>query len=383
MTATAPFDFATVPDIRCRWGAAGELGEILSAFCPARRPLIVTDTGVRRAGLLDAALASLRAAGFDPVIFDQVQADPPEANVIDAAALARASATDLVLGFGGGSSLDVAKLAAVLAVSDQPIETLYGIGQVRGARLPLVQMPTTAGTGSEVTNITILSARDSKMGVVARQLYADLVILDAALTVGLPRVHTAASGIDAMVHAIEAYTSRIRKNPMSDSLAVAALRLLSANLLTACETPSDRPARESMLLGAMLAGQAFANAPVAAVHALAYPLGGRFHVPHGLSNALMLIPVLRHNLSAAAAHYAELAAALALEPGEPPGASLISHLAGLIRAAGAPQRLRDVGVTEADLPLMARDAMAQTRLLQNNPVEVTEADALALYRQAF
>lgn len=379
------FSFRTVPDIRAEWGGAARLGETLAGFTAARRALIVTDAGIRGSGLLDPVMRSLAAAGFDTAIFDGVTADPPESNAVDAGAQARASGAGLVIGIGGGSSLDVAKLAAVLAVSDQPVAALYGIGKVTGPRLPLVQVPTTAGTGSEVTNITILSTGDSKMGVVAPQLFADLVLLDAQLTVGLPRLHTAATGIDAMVHAIEAYTSRIRKNPISDSLAIAALRLLSANLVTACETPDDRSAREAMLLGAMLAGQAFANAPVAAVHALAYPLGGRHHIPHGLSNALMLVPVMRFNQPAAGRHYDELARAIGVEAGEANegGAALIAHLADLIGRAGAPRRLRDVGVPEDDLPAMARDAMAQTRLLQNNPVPLSEAEALALYRAAF
>lgn len=381
--ADAGFSFRTVPDIRAEWGGVARLGELLSGVTAARRALIVTDGWLSGSGLLRPALDSLAGAGFATTIFDGVRADPPEANAVDAGAQARQFGADLVIGLGGGSSLDVAKLAAVLAVSDQPVASLYGIGKVRGSRIALVQVPTTAGTGSEVTNITILSAGDSKMGVVAPQLFADLVLLDAELTTGLPRLHTAATGIDATVHAIEAYTSRLRKNPISDSLATAALRLLTANLITACETPHDRPAREAMLLGAMLAGQAFANAPVAAVHALAYPLGGRHHIPHGLSNALMLLPVLRFNKAAAGHLYDELARAIGIAPSGEAGSALIARLADLTATAGAPRRLRDVGVPETDLPAMARDAMAQTRLLQNNPTPLTEADALALYREAF
>lgn len=228
------------------------------------------------------------------------------------------------------------------------------------------------------------------MGVVSPQLFADFVLLDAELTVGLPALHTAATGIDAMVHAIEAYTSRHRKNPLSDALAREALRLLSGNLIAACRDGSDRPAREAMLLGAMLAGQAFANAPVAAVHALAYPLGGHYHIPHGLSNALMLAPVLRFNTQAAATLYAELAGVIGVAGGGGRGGgeqaraeAFVAGMQTLIDASGAPRRLRDVGVTDNSLALLAADAMRQTRLLVNNPVEVTEADALALYREAY
>ncbi|MCU7368972.1 iron-containing alcohol dehydrogenase, partial [Pantoea stewartii] len=205
------------------------------------------------------------------------------------------------------------------------------------------------------------------------------------LTLGLPEIHTAATGIDAMVHAIEAYTSRHKKNPVSDALAREALRLLGANLIRACQDGSDRAAREGMLLGATLAGQAFSNSPVAAVHALAYPLGGHYHVAHGLSNALMLGPVLRFNARAAASLYAELADVLDIPGGgdtDTRSAAFVDHMLHLMEQSGAPRRLRDVGITEDSLPRLASDAMLQTRLLTNNPVEVHEHDALNLYREA-
>lgn len=369
------------------WGAARRLGAVLAGAFASRDLLIVTDAGLHRAGVLDAALASLAGEGFRFSVFDGVVADPPEPVLLDCVAQGRAAGVGLVLGFGGGSSMDVAKLAAVLLAGDQPLAQLYGIDKVQGGRLPLVQVPTTAGTGSEVTNITILTTgQTTKMGVVAPQLYADKVVLDAELTLDLPPAQTAATGIDAMVHAIEAYTSRHRKNPLSDMLARRALGLLAGHLLTACRDGHDRPAREAMLLGACLAGQAFANSPVAAVHALAYPLGGHFHLPHGLSNALMLGPVLRFNMRAAAPLYAELADVICPPSDEGVQAravQFVGAMQALMDQSGAPRRLRDVGVGQDSLPVLARDAMAQTRLLQNNPVEVTEADALALYRAAF
>lgn len=385
----AAFSFSTVGQLHLEWGGAARLGEILGARFPARRLLLVTDRGLSQSGLLAPIEADLAAHGFTLTRFDAVVADPPEAVLMDCVAQGRAAGVDIVLGLGGGSSLDVAKLAAVLVNSSQSLDAMYGIGKVEGARLPLVQIPTTSGTGSEVTNITILTTpAQTKMGVVSDQLYADFVLLDAALTVGLPPIHTAATGIDAMVHAIEAYTSRHKKNPLSDMVAREALRLLSRNLVVACKDGTNREAREAMLLGAMLAGQAFANAPVAAVHALAYPLGGRYHIPHGLSNALMLEAVLNFNMQAAEAFYAELA--------EPVGAKVtfeadaaakakafVQRLVELMDASGAPRRLRDVGVDEEKLPLLASDAMLQTRLLGNNPVALTESDALGLYRQAF
>ena len=380
-------EFRTVPSVLVEAGVTARLGTVLRERFPLQRLCLVTDRFLHRSGLLDPALASLRANGWTVQVIDDVVADPPDHVVLAAAELARAADTEIVVGLGGGSSMDVAKLLAVLIGSDQPLSEMYGIGNVRDQRLPLVQIPTTAGTGSEVTPISIVTTGETtKAGVVAPQLYADLAILDADLTVGLPPKITAATGIDAMVHAIEAYTSKHKKNPLSDMLALKALSLLSANILTACRDGANRPAREAMLLGAMLAGQAFANAPVAAVHALAYPIGGIFHVPHGLSNSLVLSHVLRFNAPAAAELYGELAQVLV------PGASgsaeartqaLIGYVEQLALDTGIERTLREVGVAQTDLPRLAQDAMKQTRLLGNNPRDVTEADALSIYQAAW
>jgi len=383
-----PFRFQTVPTLVVEYGAARRLGALLRESYPGlSRLCLVTDGFLRRSGLIDPALASLEAHGWHVTVIDDVIADPPEHVVVEATNRARSARAEVVLGLGGGSSMDVAKLLAVLVPGTQTLPEIYGVRQIRGTRLPLVQMPTTAGTGSEVTAVSIVTTGETtKTGVVGPQLVADLAILDAELTLGLPREATAATGIDAMVHAIEAYTTAHLKNPISDMLAVQALRLLSRNLLRACDNGADREAREAVLLGAMFAGQAFANAPVAAVHALAYPVGGIFHVPHGLSNALVLPHVMRFNVPDAAELYAELAAILL--PGVSGNAAeaasvLIRYLENLIEVTGIPRRLRDVGVRPEDLPRMARDAMLQTRLLVNNPRRVTEVDALAIYEAAY
>lgn len=385
--ALTPFSFTTVPDIHLEWGGAVNLGSLLSERFQARKLLLVTDRGLIDAGLIAPIQTALTEAGFSVTLFDEVVADPPEKIVLGCAELAREDGVDIVLGLGGGSSLDIAKLVAVLIGSGQPLSEMYGIGNVTGNRVPLALVPTTAGTGSEVTNISIITTGETtKMGVVSRQLYADFVLLDAELTVGLPQLHTAATGIDAMVHAIEAYTSKFKKNPLSDALAREALRLLSNSLLDACKDGGNREARENMLLGAMLAGQAFANSPVAAVHALAYPLGGHYHLPHGLTNALMLGPVLRMNAKVAAPLYAELADAVSI-PGqgnaEERSEAFVNHMLKLMDESGAPRRLRDVDVTDNSLSMLAADAMKQQRLLVNNPVEVTEEVALELYREAY
>jgi alcohol dehydrogenase len=382
------FSFQTVPNIIVEYGAARRLGALLrETYSSCTRLCVVTDHALHRSGLLDPALDSLRVHGWQATVIDDVIADPPEHVVLEAMHRARAADAQVVLGLGGGSSMDVAKLIAILVPGSQTLAEIYGVRKVTGTRLPLVQIPTTAGTGSEVTAVSIVTTGETtKTGVVAPQLYADLAILDAELTQGLPRHATAATGIDAMVHAIEAYTSAYLKNPISDTLATKALQLLSRHLLRACDDGRDRTAREAMLLGAMFAGQAFANAPVAAVHALAYPIGGIFHVPHGLSNALVLPHVLRFNTPAAAPLYAELAGIVvpgATGSDEAKTDALIDHLDSLIEATGIPRTLREVGIGSESLERMASDAMLQTRLLVNNPRPVGEHDALAIYRAAF
>ena len=285
--------------------------------------------------------------------------------------------------------MDVAKLIAILAnpQQTQALSEIYGVGNIQGQRLPLIQVPTTAGTGSEVTSVAIVTTGETtKMGVVSPVLYADIALLDAELTTGLPPSVTAATGIDAMVHAIEAYTSVHKKNLYSDMLAKQALVLLDQNLQTAVHEGHNLEARQNMLFGAMLAGQAFANSPVAAVHALAYPLGGHYHISHGLSNALVLCEVIRFNLSHAARHYAELM--LMLNPAAQGSDmelanQLIDRLEQHILDSGLPRRLSQLNVPEQDLEMLARDAMLQTRLLVNNPRELSHADALAIYQAVY
>ncbi|WP_193162717.1 iron-containing alcohol dehydrogenase [Microbulbifer hainanensis] len=384
------FTFSTTRTIINEPGAAERLGS-LCADRGVTSVLLVTDAGIVGAGLLDGVAPGFRNAGIRLGVFDQVEADPSDDTVLKALAAAQEIDAELVIGFGGGSSMDVAKLVAVLACGSctQALAELYGVDNIRGTRLPLIQVPTTAGTGSEVTPIAIVTTGETtKAGVVSPVLQPDIALLDAALTVGLPPKVTAATGIDAMVHAIEAYTSVHRKNPLSDMLAREALGLLARNIVTAVQQGSNLQARGNMLLGALLAGQAFANAPVAAVHALAYPLGGHFHIPHGLSNSLVLPHVMGFNAPACAGLYAELAPNIMgrdFAPGS--NAEIVDSLIGwieqLTETVGLPLRLRDCGVPEASIERLAADAMEQQRLLVNNPRPVTEKDAAAIYRAAY
>jgi alcohol dehydrogenase class IV len=379
------FTFNTTPSVIFGAGAAARIGEIARARLGGRA-LVVTDAGLVRAGLVAPALAALDAAGVTVAVYDAVVADPPEALVLASAQAARAHGADCVIGFGGGSSLDVAKVVALVARSNEALADIYGVGLARGPRLPLMLVPTTAGTGSEVTPISILTTgAHEKKGVVSPLIIPDIALLDPDLTLGLPPSVTAATGVDAMVHAIEAYTSaNPNNNPVSRALAVEALRLLGSNIRRAVHGGSDREARAGMLLGSMLAGQAFANSPVAAVHALAYPLGGHFGIPHGLSNALVLPQVLRFNAPACGALYAEIAPHAL--PDLAPGGGADAFATGVERLCtdlGLPPRLRDAGVPESALDLLADDAMKQTRLLVNNPRPVTRDDARAIYGAAW
>jgi len=350
--------------------------------------LFVTDEQLVSLGLTHATRKSLEDSGRKVVQYDGVEADPSRTTLEAATELGRAAGVASVVGFGGGSPMDVAKLAAYLLGSGDDLDSIWGVDIAKGQRLPLVLVPTTAGTGSEATPISVITCEGGvKLAVNARPLTADWAVLDPQLTIGLPRGVTAATGIDAIVHAIEAYTSARLKNPVSDALAREALRLLSTNLLTACTEPQDITAREAMLLGAHLAGLAFSNAPVAGVHALAYPLGGLHHLPHGVTNALMLRHVLQHNADAAREHYAELAPILVPEcegeGSQSRAALLIDRLDRLVTESGIATRLRDYGIDIAEAPTLAREAMKQTRLLVNNPCEITEADAQRLYEAAW
>lgn len=268
------FSFNTSKCIINEPGGLSRIGEICQQH-NIQRPLIVTDAGIVQVGLLQQLTTALDQQGMDYACFSEVVADPPENIVLSALAQAQRENIDGVIGFGGGSSMDTGKLVALMARSGQSLAQMYGVDQAQGQRLPLILIPTTAGTGSEVTAVAIVTTGETtKAGVVANQLLPDVALLDARLTLGLPAAITAATGIDAMVHCIEAYTSAHKKNPYSDMLALEALRLMSANILTATHEGDNIEAHQAMLYGACLAGQAFANAPVAAVHALAYPLGG-------------------------------------------------------------------------------------------------------------
>ncbi|WP_076860184.1 iron-containing alcohol dehydrogenase [Bradyrhizobium mercantei] len=377
--------FLAVPKLIC---APGSLSE-LAGLCEQagwRHALIVTDPGIVASGFAERAAHAMRKGGTATTIFDQVAADPPYSVVRAAVQLARNVGCDCVVGLGGGSSIDTAKVVSVSINSEQSLDDMVGNDRVEGNRLPLVAIPTTAGTGSEVTFVSVLTNdANEKRAIFAPQLMPDIALLDAELTLGMPRHVTAATALDAMVHCIEAFTSRTRKNPISDAVALKGLALLVENFPIVLSDGKNLQARNAMLLGATLAGMAFINASVGAVHGLSYPLGARFHVPHGHSNALVMGAVFRFNLPAAAKEYAELAPVVL--PGKrfsSPGAAadaFVSRLEEMLAESGLETRLSALGVTEADVEPMAEEVTQKiTRLIAANPRDMNFAQVCSLYR---
>ena len=385
------FTFNTTSGIRFGNGMSKScVSEISQKLGP--NILFITDKDLMSLKLTEPTLIELNKLSSKVEVFQDVEADPSLKTLMNAIEIGKKNKITGVIGFGGGSSMDVAKLTSLILGSNENIEEAWGVSNAKGPRLPLILVPTTAGTGSEVTPISIITVgEEEKKGVSSPIILPDIAILDPELTVGLPAHTTAATGIDAMVHAIEGYASANKNNnPISKMIAVEALKLLGGSIEKAVFEGSNIEARGNMLLGAMLAGKSFANSPVAAVHALAYPIGGTFHVSHGLSNSLVLPYVLRFNSvdNKATKDYSELAPFLFPDIDISKGRQaickeFIDRLENLSKKLGLPQKLREVNIPKEACKKMASDAMKQTRLLVNNPREVTENDALNIYEAAW
>ncbi len=385
------FTFNTTSGIRFGNGTSKScVSEIYQKLGP--NILFITDKDLMSLKLTEPTLIELKKLSSKVEVFQDVEADPSLKTLMNAIEIGKKNNITGVIGFGGGSSMDVAKLTSLILGSNENIEEAWGVSNAKGPRLPLILVPTTAGTGSEVTPISIITVgEEEKKGVSSPIILPDIAILDPELTVGLPAHTTAATGIDAMVHAIEGYASANKNNnPISKMIAVEALKLLGSSIEKAVFEGSNIEARGNMLLGAMLAGKSFANSPVAAVHALAYPIGGTFHISHGLSNSLVLPYVLRFNSvdNKATKDYSELAPFLFPDIDMSKGSQaicneFIDRLENLSKKLGLPQKLREVNIPKEACKKMASDAMKQTRLLVNNPREVTENDALNIYEAAW
>ncbi len=351
----------------------------------ARNVLLVTSNSVRPH--VSPLVALLKKSGLDCVESNLVPAEPT-LNFFEAALrTVRLLKVDAVLAIGGGSVIDVAKLLAALAHGGQSVAEIFGINRLRSRALPLVCLPTTAGTGAEVSpNAILLDETDElKKGVVSPHLVPDAAFIDPLLTVSVPAAVTAATGLDALTHCIEAYANKFA-HPIVDNYALQGIKLISQNLLRAVRDGTNLEARAALALGSLYGGLCLGPVNTAAVHALAYPLGGKFRVAHGVANALLLPHVLRFNLPAAPERHAEISVALGVARN---GSALttaehgVEFLSELSRACGTPQKLSELNIPRDAIPALANSAMQVTRLLKNNPRLLTEADATRIYELTY
>jgi alcohol dehydrogenase class IV len=349
-----------------------------------KRALLVTAPPTL--ALAEPLAADLRAAGVDVAVWPGVDREPTVSLFAEVLAAARKHKCDGVVGLGGGSALDVAKLVAALAESRQAVTEVWGIGKLESRSLYLACLPTTAGTGSEVSTNAILldEAEHLKKGVVSPHLVPDAAYVDPALTFGVPPPVTAATGMDALTHCIEAYAN-VNAHPMTDLLALEGIRLIGANLRQVVANGRDAAGRSAVALGSVYGGLCLGSANTGAVHALAYPLGGEHHVPHGVANAVMLPHVLAFNLPAMPERYARIAEALGAQPGRDAIETAergVALLRDWSRTIGIPPDLTSLGIPADAIPALAASAMTVTRLLKNNPRPVTHEDAVRIYRSA-
>ncbi|OLU13296.1 MULTISPECIES: iron-containing alcohol dehydrogenase [unclassified Pseudomonas] len=349
-------------------------------------PLIVTDAILIKSGTVDHVLEQLGERAYG--IFDGVEPEPEIAIVEACAKVYRDGGHDGLIGVGGGSAIDIAKAVAGYVGHDGALEELFGVDQVKRKGPPLIAIPTTAGTGSEVTNVSILSDKKAqlKKGIVSDHLLPDVALVSPVMTLTCPRSVTAASGVDALVHAVESYLS-VHASPITDALAIGAIRLIAKALPKAYANPADLKAREDMATASLMAGMAFGNAGVGAVHALAYPLGGRFNIAHGVSNALLLPYVMAWNKLACVERMAEIAAALGVQThglSDKAAADLaVEAMAELCASVDIPKGMRSFNVPEDAIPAMAEEASKIDRLMRNNPRRLTAGDIEQIYRAAY
>lgn len=368
-------------------GAFEQLAEEIKTL-GGKRPLVVLDRGLSLAGMKQRVSAYFKKAGMKIVIFDKVEGEPHLELADEGAKVAAAKKCDLIIGIGGGSAMDVAKAVAVLTANKGRAVEYLGLNNIPGPGLPTIMIPTTAGTGSEVTFTSVFIRKDlqKKEGMNSPYLYPSLALLDPELTLTVPPQVTAATGIDALCHAIESYTS-IAASPMSEMVSLEAIDLISSNLRACVHNGTDLDARGAMLLGSLYAGLGLANAGVTAVHSLSYPLGGMFGIPHGLANTLLLPAVMNFNLPGALEKFAVIAEVM----GVPTEGLTLNEAAG--RAVGAVEDLIDdcgiydsletLGIMETDFPKLVDVAMTVARPLANNPRKITAQDALEIYNDAY
>ena len=390
--------FSTAGRIFFGWGATSVLCDVAREF--GRRVFVCTDQNMVKAGIVETVVAHLSQGIAEVKIFDGGQPEVDRRTIEWATTNARTYSPDVIIGLGGGSNLDLAKAVALLAKHPGPLSKYYGENNVPGPIAPVVAVPTTAGTGSEVSPVAVVAdpERAMKIGIASRALIPKWAIVDPALTVSCPASVTAHSGMDALAHAIESFCARTRtdcsphaifvgKNPMSDVLARKAISAIAKFLPTAVAQPSDRGARQEMALASLLAGMAFSSAGTAAVHALQYPVGEATHTPHGLGNAVLLPTVMRSITPSRLEEMAFIARSLDPSLGSNSDAHAAGKAAGLVEELGAkvgiPKGLRALGLKKEQLPQLSQMAATVRRLLDNSPVPFDESDLLRLLQDAF
>ncbi len=371
-------------------GASGELAAQIKRLS-ADRVLVVTDRGMVELGIVDKVIGPLERQGIHASIFADVQPDPTDRNVLAALDQFRNSGAQVIVALGGGSPIDCAKVASILTANPPPMSQYLGYHKIPKSGVPLIAIPTTAGTGSEVTKVAVITdtERDVKMMMLDAHLLPRVALVDYSLTMSMPATLTAAVGVDTLTHAIEAYVSR-KANPMTDPLALSSMRLVTQHLRTAFHEPNNAAAREGMMLAACQGGMAFANSSVCLVHGMSRPIGALFHLPHGLSNAVLLPTVTRFSFPGATSRYATVSRTLGVasdtDSDLSASAALVAGLEQLNRDLNVPRlgqcRGMDPPQFEQSLPRMASDAMASGSP-QNNPRIPTVEEIVTLYREAW
>lgn len=370
------------------WGCLSQLLLEVKKF-NAHNILIVTDPLLKEIGLTDNVEKPLIEKGYTTTIYTDIAPEPPLAIGEKLVDFTRKHPFDLVIGVGGGSALDLAKLAAVLAKHDGKVAdylNLSGTKTLDNKGLPKILIPTTSGTGSEVTNISVLSLDTTKDVVTHDYLLADVAIVDPALTISLPSKVTAATGVDALTHAIEAYVS-VNANAVTDALALQAIRLISQSIRTAVHNGQDKQARTNMSYGSYLAGLAFFNAGVAGVHALAYPLGGQFHIAHGDSNAVLLPYVMGYIRQSCEKRMKDILDAMGISSSylsqEEASYKCVDALQQLVHDVKIPSTLQGFNIPATALEQLTEDATKQTRILARSPMPLEREDIYQIYQAAF
>jgi alcohol dehydrogenase len=396
-TSNHVLGFSTAGRIFFGWGAASVLRDVAREFGP--RVLVCTDQNMVKAGISESVLAQLKEGEAEVKLFDGGQPEVDRQTIERAAAFAQSFTPDVVVGLGGGSNLDLSKAVAILLKHAGALPSYYGENNVPGPILPLVAVPTTAGTGSEVSPVAVVAdpERAMKIGIASRTLIPKWAVVDPALTISCPASVTAHSGMDALAHAIESFCAKVRadcsphaifvgKNPMSDVLAMKAITLIAKSLAAAVAQPKDRTAREQMALASLLAGIAFSAAGTAAVHALQYPVGEATHTPHGLGNAVLLPTVMRNITPSRTEEMAFIARSLNPNMKSMPDSEAAGQASRLVEELGAkvgiPKGLRALGVTPEQLPQFSQMAFTVRRLLDNSPVAFDQSDLLRLLQEA-